>query len=300
MSFLDFSEGQSYTDFMMKILILGAQGNLGTQLSLAFKDYSLLTWDKDEANLFDLPDLVSKLDIASPDLIINAAAYNAVDKCEQDEEEKKLAWKLNKDLPEALAKWCRINDKIIVQYSTDYVFSGNQDKKEFFENDIQNPINVYGETKAAGEQDLISSSAKYYLIRVSKLFGPAGASPYSKKSFFDIMLDLSIKNSELSVVDNELSCFTYTPDLAEATRKLIDGHNDFGVYHLINEGAATWYEACQTLKEIAGFAAEVKPVDATLFPRPAARPEFSVLKNTKFTKLRTYQEALREYLNIKQ
>lgn len=280
----------------MKILILGAQGNLGTQLSKTFNDYDLLQWDREEADLLDLNSLLVKIHAAQPDIVINAAAYNAVDKCEQDEFEKNLALQLNKDLPGALATWCEANNKILVHYSTDYVFNGSQDRKEFIENDVTNPLNVYGQTKAVGEKAVIDSQADTYIIRVSKLFGPAGSSPYSKKSFFDIMLNLTEKNPELSVVDEELSCFTYTPDLAEATKELVIGKKEFGIYHLINEGEATWYQACLELKRLSGFINTVNPISSASFSRPAKRPEFSVLKNTKFTKLRPYQEALADYL----
>jgi dTDP-4-dehydrorhamnose reductase len=283
----------------MKILILGAQGNLGTQLVQTFKNHEVLAWDRNEVNLLDLESLITKLDEAQPDLVINAAAYNAVDKCESVEEEKDLAIKLNTELPGQLAVWCQKNNKILVQYSTDYVFSGNENKKEFNEDDVPNPINVYGQTKADGELAVINSGADYYLIRVSKLFGPSGASEYSKKSFFDIMLNLASSNPELSVVDEELSCFTYTPDLATATKKLIEDNKPFGIYHLINEGAVTWYEAVQELKKLAGFEASVKPVSGEFLNRPAKRPQFSVLKNTKTEHLRSYQEALQEYLKNK-
>lgn len=283
----------------MKILILGAQGNLGAQLVKMFKDYEVLAWDRIEADFLDFPQLLTKLDFAQPDLIINAAAYNAVDKCEEVEEEKALAIKLNTDLPDQLAVWCQKNHKILVQYSTDYVFSGSEDKKEFSEIDQPNPINVYGQTKFGGEVAVSSSGADYYLIRVSKLFGPAGSSEYSKKSFFDIMLGLASKNPELSVVDEELSCFTYTPDLAVATRELIESQQPFGIYHLINEGASTWYDGVLELKKIVGFTAEIKPVSGDFLTRPAKRPQFSVLQNTKVPHLRPYQEALKEYLQNK-
>ncbi|MFZ2310210.1 MAG: dTDP-4-dehydrorhamnose reductase [Patescibacteria group bacterium] len=299
MPFLDFSQGTGYTEFAMKILILGAQGNLGTQLVLTFKDHEVLAWDRNEVNLLDSENLIVKLDEAQPDLVINAAAYNAVDKCESLEEEKELAIKLNTELPSQLATWCHDNHKVLVQYSTDYVFSGNEDKKEFNEADVPNPINVYGQTKADGELTVINSGADYYLIRVSKLFGPSGASEYSKKSFFDIMLDLASRNPELSVVDEELSCFTYTPDLAAATKELITDKKPFGIYHLINEGAVTWYEAVLELKKIAGFEAVVKPVSGDFLNRPAKRPLFSVLQNTKVQHLRSYREALQEYLKNK-
>jgi len=280
----------------MKILILGAEGNLGTQLVKVFREDDLLAWDRREANFLDFPDLLAKLETANPDLIINAAAYNAVDKCEEFATEKILAIKLNVDLPTQLAKWCRLKNKTLVHFSTDYVFSGRHDKQEFLETYKPNPLNIYGQTKAQGEVAVISSGINYYLIRVSKLFGPAGRSEYSKKSFFDVMYSLALGKSELQVVDEELSCFTYTPDLAQATKKLIENQLPFGIYHLVNEGAVTWYQGVLELKKILNFSAEVIPVNSDSLTRPARRPKFSVLKNTKAPQLRPYQEALRDYL----
>ena len=283
----------------MKILILGAEGNLGTQLVHIFKDYDLLAWDRSEADFLNFPDLLVKLDEAKPDMVINAAAYNAVDKCEEFETERDLAFKLNVSLPTELANWCKKKNKTLVHFSTDYVFSGNKNKKEFTENDKPNPTNVYGQTKAKGEEAIILSEIDYYLIRVSKLFGPAGRSEYSKKSFFDIMSSLALGKSELKVINEELSCFTYTPDLAAAIKKLIESDSPFGIYHLINEGASTWYDGVLELKKIVKFSADIIPVSGDFLTRPAKRPQFSVLKNTKAPLLRSYKEALQEYLKNK-
>jgi dTDP-4-dehydrorhamnose reductase len=278
----------------MKILILGAQGNLGTQLVNLYQDDELLAWDKDEADFLNLADLEVKLDIAKPKMIINAAAYNAVDNCESDSQELAIALKLNRDLPAFLADWCLRNQTVLIHYSTDYVFSGDESHQEFSENEPPNPINKYGASKAAGEAEIIKHSGlNYYLIRVSKLFGPRGSSPYAKNSFFDIMLGLAKDNSEFKVVDEEVSCFTYTPDLAKATKNLIEQNFPYGIYHLANSGACTWYESMLGLN----LPNEVIPIKGSDLVRPAARPKFSALKNTKFPPLRDYREALKEYLN---
>ncbi len=281
----------------MKILILGSQGGLGTQLAKVFASSNLLTWDKTEADFLNIPDLLVKLDIARPQIIINAVAYNAVDKCENNPEEFALALKLNTELPRALAAWCEINSAILVHYSTDYIFSGNANKTEFIETDTPNPINKYGETKALGERAILEqANLKYYIIRLSKLFGPKGSSVYTKSSFFDTMLELAKNNSELKVVSEELSCFTYSPDLAQATYRLLKGDYKFGIYHLVNSGSCTWYESVLALKDLANLSIEVKPISGENLKRAAHRPTFSVLKNTKFPELRDYREALREYL----
>lgn len=294
MLFLDFSSCRRYTEFNMKTLILGAQGNLGTQLVNVFKADGLMAWDKNEADFLDLADLSVKLDIAKPELIINAAAYNAVDKCETDDGELNIALKLNQDLPAFLASWCLKNNAILVHYSTDYVFSGDGSHQEFVESDIPNPINKYGQSKAAGEKEILKRfNLKYYLIRVSKLFGPKGSSSFAKNSFFDIMINLAKDNPELRVVDEEFSCFTYTPDLALATKNLLEQRYPFGVYHLSNSGACTWYGSVLELN-LSSTIIRIKSSDLI---RAAIRPKFSALKNTKYPPLRDYREALKEYLN---
>lgn len=281
----------------MKTLILGAQGGLGTQLAKVFASPDLLTWDREEADFLNIPDLLVKLDIARPEIIINAVAYNAVDKCETDNAEFDLAFKLNANLPYALATWCANNSATLVHYSTDYVFSGTEFKQEFIETDIPNPINRYGETKAKGEQLILNTiNLKYYIIRLSKLFGPKGSSLHTKASFFDIMQSLAQNKTELDVVVEELSCFTYSPDLAKATYKLLMEDYAKGIYHLTNATACTWYNAMLTLKDLASLNVKVNPISGESLARAARRPKFSILKNTKFSPLRDYREALKEYL----
>ena len=118
----------------------------------------------------------------------------------------------------------------------------------------------------------------------------------AKASFFDIILEKARAKPSLEVVDGEVSCFTYAPDLAKATRELIDGGHGYGIYHLVNAGPSTWYSAAVELFKLAGVKVEVKPETSEKFARPAKRPKYSVLLNTKLPALRDYREALREYL----
>jgi dTDP-4-dehydrorhamnose reductase len=286
----------------MKTLIIGARGSLGTQLVKIFNDgRELERWDYPELDFLNFPDLLINLNRFRPELIINAAAYNAVDQAESDEGEYALALKLNGDLPSVLGKWCLENSAQLISYSSDYVFSGTAAQPFFIESDQTNPINRYGDSKRLGEEAIRSLEKDglfYYLIRVSKLFGPAGVSPHSKKSFFDIMQVLAQTKKELTVVDEESSCFTYTPDLARATYDLVAAVAPTGIYHLVNEGAATWYEAVLILSRLAGWHdIKITPISGQDLNRPAKRPAYSILKNTKRPQLRPYQEALREFIN---
>jgi len=283
----------------MTILILGGQGNLGTQLTKVFSvDFETVSWDRDDLDVLDFPLLIKKITELKPSLVINTVAYNAVDKCE-DKKEYEIALKLNAELPAVLAELTRKLGAVLIHYSSDYVFNGTEDKKEFIESDTPNPINKYGESKFAGEREVLKQAERglgYYLIRTSKLFGPKGLSPSAKPSFFDIMLNLTQTKKDLTVVSEELSCFTYTPDLAEATKRLWEIEAPFGIYHLVNENPCTWYEAAAELFRFKKLAVNMRPVRSENLLRAARRPKFSVLKNLKIKKMRNFQEALREYL----
>lgn len=288
-----------YYSLVMVILILGGQGNLGTQLVKSLSpDYQTVSWDKDDLDVLDFPLLKEKVRELKPSLIINTVAYNAVDKCE-DPAEFSIALKLNCSLVGVLADLALEIKAVLIHYSTDYVFSGTETKKEFSEEDTPNPVNKYGETKFQGEREILrraSYGLNYYLIRTSKLFGPLGTSPRSKPSFFDIMLNLAENKNELTVVNEELSCFTYTVDLAAASRRLWELETPFGIYHLINEEPVTWYKAAQELFQFKNISVALKAVRSENLARPARRPKFSVLKNTKVRKLRNWKIALKDYL----
>lgn len=285
----------------MKILILGAQGNLGQQLNKVFsvEDNVVIAWDRSEIDVTDKGLIAKKINDLRPDVVINAAAYNAVDKCEDDEAEYELAKKLNVDAPSFIAEACLETKSIFVHYSSDYVFAG--DKREgYTEDDEPAPINKYGKTKLMGEREVIKHSGaglKWYVIRTSKLFGPRGDSEFSKPSFFDIMLKLAKEKDELSVVNEEASCFTYTTDLAKATKSMIDNEVSWGIYHIVNSVSCTWFKAVKDLFKMTNIEnVKVKPIQSEDLNRAAKRPKYSVLLNTKLPKLRDWRDALKEYL----
>ena len=284
----------------MKVLILGGQGNLGTQLTQSGPSWGhdIISWDRDDLDLSDWPLAQVKLNsLSHVEAVINTVAYNAVDAAET-EPGKTMADILNHQLVANLAQWCRERGLTLIHYSSDYVFAG--DKPEGYnEDDEPHPINEYGRSKRAGEVSLMveeEQGLNYYLIRTSKLFGPRGLSPNAKPSFFDIMLQLAATSSELKGVDAEFSCFTYTPDLAQATWQLLASQADSGVYHIVNSEPTTWYGALQKLAELAHLNLPIKPISSADLPRPAARPQYSSLLMTKLPALRPYHEALVEYL----
>lgn len=251
-------------------------------------------WDFEDIDITDAKAVDKKIKTVDPDVVINAAAYNAVDRAEEKKEfEKVMA--VNAFGPENLAKACKKIGGVFATYSSDYVFRG--DKKEGYkEDDNPDPVSKYGLSKYEGEKKAQAVGNDYYIIRTSKLFGRPGTGKDVKKSFADTMIELSRKLSELKVVDEEVSCFTYTPDLAKATRFLLEGNFPSGIYHITNSGPCTWYEYTKKIFEILGKDIKITPVPASAFPRPAKRPAYSVLLNTKLPPLRSYKSALREFL----
>ncbi|MDP1845836.1 MAG: dTDP-4-dehydrorhamnose reductase [Candidatus Moranbacteria bacterium] len=281
-----------------KVLIIGSHGMLGQDLVKVFEkdmNWEVFAYDRGEIDITSEESLRKKIDEFEPSVVINATGYNAVDKCESDEIEYELAKKINGYGPGILAKICKEKDIPVVHYVSDYIFDG--EKGEYAENDKPNPISNYGRSKLLGEEEIKKNTDKYYLIRTSKLFGAHGKSTMSKRSFFDTMIHFSKDNSLMKIVDEEKSCFTYTPDLALETKKMIEEPVPFGIYHVVNEGPCTWYEAACELFKLAKIEVEVVPVPSSEFPRPAKRPPSSVLVNTKLKPLRNYKDALKEYLD---
>lgn len=280
-----------------RILIIGSHGMLGQDLVRVFEadqNWEVFAFDRPEIDIASEEGLRRKIEEIEPDAVINASGYNAVDKCETDEIEFELAKKVNGYGPGMLAKLCKEKEIPMAHYVSDYVFDG--EKGEYIEADKPNPISNYGRSKYLGEVEIQKNTDKFWLIRTSKLFGKPGVSEMAKKSFFDTMIGLAKDNPVLKIVDDEKSCFTYTPDLALETKKMIEEKVPFGIYHVVNEDACTWYEAALELFKLAKIEVEVVPVASTEFPRPAKRPKSSVLVNTKLKPLRSYKDALNGHL----
>jgi dTDP-4-dehydrorhamnose reductase len=281
-----------------RVLIIGSHGMLGQDIVRVFEEdgiFQVFAYDRGDINIASEESLRKKFDEADPMVAINATGYNAVDKCESDEIEFELAKKINGYGPGILAKIAKEKGIPVVHYSSDYVFDG--EKGEYSEEDRPCPMSNYARSKFLGEEEIQKNTDKFWLIRTSKLFGNPGKSSMSKRSFFDTMIELSKSNSTLKIVDEEKSCFTYTPDLALETKKMIEEGVPFGIYHVVNEGACTWYEAAQELFKMTKIEVEAIPVPSSEFPRPAKRPKSSVLLNTKLKPLRHYTKALKEYLD---
>ncbi len=276
---------------MNTVLILGAQGNLGCQLQQVFPDH--IAWDRNDVDVTDTVTLRQNITALRGKIsaIINCVAYNDVDGAESHAE---IARILNTDTPRILAELANELGVPLLHYSTGYVFSGN--KQSYNEIDVPDPVSVYGRTKADGEQAVVATAQQYYIVRTNLLFGPQGKSEASKKSVVDVMRDVGIMQGKLKGITDEESSFTYTPDLANATKALLEGSFAPGIYHVVNEGTGSWYDIASQIFTTLGKTITIEKVTADAFKRAAQRPRYAVLANTKLPKLRTWQEALKDYL----
>jgi dTDP-4-dehydrorhamnose reductase len=274
----------------MRIVILGAKGMLGGELCRVFSRHEIAPWDFEDLDITNEAEVMEKISVLHPNVIINAAAYNNVDRAE---DERDVANLINGRAVGFLAKAAIAAEATLIHFSTDYVFDG-KDENGYAEDATPNPISAYGESKFSGEGELQKAN-KHYLIRLSRLFGKTGA---GKKSFVDAMLDLSKIKNEIDVINEELSSPTYAPDLAERTKYILENNLPYGIYHAGNGGACTWYEFAKEIFRLSGENIVVNAVLGEKFPRPAARPKYSVLLNTKLPAMRPWQEALKEYLNF--
>ncbi|OIO52604.1 dTDP-4-dehydrorhamnose reductase [Candidatus Uhrbacteria bacterium CG_4_10_14_0_8_um_filter_58_22] len=280
----------------MKVLILGARGNLGQDLVRAFglAGHEMVGLDHDRLDVTDREAVRGHVSAGGYGAIVNAVAWNDVDGAE-DPIKRELAWKLNVEVPGRLAELSREVGAAFVHYSSDFVFDGTK-LEGYTEDDAPAPISVYGESKLAGEEAVRAAGGKWFVCRSSKLFGRPGSSPSSKPSFVNLMLKLAAERPKLTVVDEEVGSPTYTDDLAEATVRLVAGRYDPGVYHLVNSGTGvTWYGFVRELFGLLGVETPCDPVPASAFPRPARRPNFGQLLSTKFPPLRDRQAALQAF-----
>jgi len=281
----------------MKVLITGASGTLGQDLMRVFETPGnvVIGTDRDTLDI-TAPDSIAKaLEAEHPNVLINAAAYNFVDNVE-DDRCYPIAYAVNAQGPGYLAKAAAQRGIPFIHYSTDYVFAG--DKPEGYrEDDEPNPLSAYGRTKAMGENAVQEAGGQWYILRLSKIFGTPGITDQSKPSFIYLMMKLSRELPELKIVDEEVGCPSYTKDIAQATRQMIERGDPYGIYHVVNSGpGVTWYEFAKEIFEIAGVQTPFVPVASNAFaPRPAARPKFATLLNTKLPLLRSRQEALRAF-----
>ncbi len=263
------------------ILITGASGQLGSELRAIWEsdsEYSLFFIDRDALDLSESEIIQEKIALYSPDYIVHAGAYTAVDLAETETE---LADKVNHLATLEIAKYAEKHQTKLLFVSTDYVFQGNEDQA-ISEDYPTNPINVYGQSKRNGELAVLEHCPDAIIIRTSWVYSIYG------KNFVKTMLHLMKTREEINVVADQIGSPTYTYDLALLIQKIIK--TDIwvaGIYHYSNEGRISWFEFAKAIKELSGLNCKVNPIASSDFPTAAKRPAFSLL-NTEKVK-RTFQ-----------
>jgi len=277
----------------MKILITGAGGMLGHDLVNVFVNEDIFVADLPEWDITKIEELRSKIKDCQPDIIINSAAYTDV---EGAEDNKNLAIKVNAEGVNNLSLIANELDIPLLHISTEYVFDG-ENQAGYNEDSQVNPKNAYGQSKAEGERSLIKTCHKYYLVRTSWLFGKAPQKGKPRgKNFIDKIIELGLNESQVKVVNDQFGHPTYTKDLALGIKSLVEGKFEFGIYHLVNNGIATWHDLAKEAFTLRGIQTPLIPVESSEFPTKVKRPKYSILNNNKLPKLRTWQEAVKEYL----
>ncbi|WP_294829662.1 dTDP-4-dehydrorhamnose reductase [Gilliamella sp. G0441] len=267
----------------MKVLLTGVKGQLGSCFQDIFPhDWSLITKDSQELDITDLSAVEACIAISKPDAIVNAAAYTAVDKAEDEDE---LAYKVNAIGPQNLAIVANKYSIKLIHISTDYVFDGTK-KTPYFETDLTNPINVYGKTKREGELAVIQHDPSAIVIRTSWVFSEYG------NNFVKTMLTLSLKHNKLSIIDDQLGCPTYAGDIANAILKILMNNIRGGIYHYCGDQIVSWFNFCLEIFSIAeklnltGIKKPiVKPILTCQYSTKAKRPLYSVLNMDKIRSL---------------
>ncbi len=277
-----------------KIVVLGAGGSLGQALLALLPQDCAFGLRRDEADLTKPEELRNHLEELKPAIVFNCAAYNLVDKAEDEPE---AAFAVNAFGPLRLAEVCRDLGAVLVHFSTDYVFGLAGFRPEpYLESDAPGPTSVYGASKLAGEHLVRMACPKHFVIRTSGLYGRHGVGGKGT-NFVQTMLKLARAGRPLRVVEDQVLTPTFTEDLAEGTLRLIEAA-PFGLYHPTNTGQCSWFEFAQAIFQISGVAADLSPCLSSDRNDEARRPEFSVLatEHAEAPRLRPWRDALTAYL----
>ena len=261
----------------MNIIVTGAHGQLGrsiNDISCHFPQYNFTFTDIDTLDISDYRAVELFFLEQQPDIIINCAAYTAVDKAETEPQQ---AMSINANVVDNLAKLACKNNIFFIHISTDYVFDG-KGYKPYKEDDTTNPLSVYGKTKLSGEQAMQKQSCRGVIIRTSWLYSEYG------NNFVKTMMRLGAERKQLNVVNDQIGSPTYAGDLAKAIMEIVNNRKQIEqieIYHFSNEGVASWYDFAKEIIQLHGCTCEVLPIPSDQFPTPAQRPFYSILDKQK-------------------
>lgn len=282
---------------MNKILVTGANGQLGSELQLLSKKHFQFEWiftDYQELDLCNLDALANAITDINPQIIINCAAHTAVDKAESEYE---LSDILNHQAVAIMSKWSFENNCQLIHVSTDYVFDGNS-AIALTEDALTKPINVYGETKLAGEKACLKENSNAVIIRTSWVYSSFG------NNFVKTMSRLMQERESLNVVNDQIGSPTYAADLAQAIMTILTHHTwQAGIYNFSNEGEISWFQFALAIQEIGRFDCQINGIPSSAYPTPAKRPQYSLLDKTKIKTtfgviVPEYKESLRKCMEL--
>ena len=276
----------------MKVLVTGITGQLGFDVlnELHNRNIEVVGTARTDFDLTNEENMIDFIKSHKPDAIIHCAAYTAVDRAEDEEE---LAMQVNANATETIAKICHELDAKMIYISTDYVFPGDGDKPYEID-DPKGPTNSYGRSKLAGEESVLKLLEKYFIVRISWVFGING------KNFIKTMLNLSETHDTLKVVNDQIGSPTFTEDLAKLLVDMVQT-DKYGIYHATNEGFCSWSDFAIEIFRQAKKDTKVIPVPSSEYPTKATRPKNSRLSkksldNAGFNRLPSWKDALSRYL----
>ena len=285
---------------MAKIVVLGSNGQLGSDLMQVLAcGNELIASTKVNLDASGDNVMLQLEAYATADYIINCIATTNVDGCEDNPQ---TAFVINSGFVVQLAQFCQTHDITLIHLSTDYVFDGSN-QHPYSENEQPNPLNVYGLSKYAGEIAIKNYASKHFILRVSSLFGVAGASGKGG-NFVTTMLRLANEKDSWTVIDDQLTCPTHTLDIARAIKALIEQKvTEYGIYNCVSSSSCSWFEFTQEiLRQTGNNPAKVKPVSYHEYKFKALRPQYGIMAVAKLSKyyvMPSYREALTEYLRLK-
>jgi len=283
---------------VMRIVVIGANGQLGTDLVKVLNNWDLVPLTHADLDICDFVRTRKVLTELKPDIVINTAAFNRVDDAEDQPE--KAFW-VNTYAVRNLAQVCADLDCTLMHISTDYVFGGEK-RTPYTEDDPPNPLNVYGVSKLAGEYFARNICSKHFIVRTSGLYGVAGSSGKGG-NFVETMVRLAREGKPIRVVTDQVLTPTYTKDLAQKIKELLTTEA-YGLYHITNSGQCSWYEFASKIFELLGMKPDFGPTTSAEFGAKARRPAYSVLAHKRLKELglddlRPWPEALKAYLEEK-
>lgn len=281
----------------MKILVTGANGQLGSELRFLSKNKINFEWfftDLQDLDLSDIDNLEKNISFIAPEIIINCAAYTNVDKAES---ELCLANLINFKAVDEISKWSSSNNCKLIHVSTDYVFDGNS-SIPLKENAITGPLNVYGLTKLKGEKSCLKNDPKSIIVRTSWVYSSFG------KNFVKTMSFLMSQKNSLNIINDQIGSPTYARDLAEVIINIIN-YKDWipGLYHYSNEGEVSWFDFAKSIKKYYGFKTNINGISTDEYPTPAKRPRYSLLDKSKIKRtfnirVPHYEDSLQKCIKI--